>query len=254
MTLEELLDDAKIADDMEIAFGENKFKMADVRAADKKRRAKAESEMKALKDKQTELDTLAQQAADLVQQLSKDGSKPPVVNEDGDIDWDADPIYSPVSKKLKPLESKMEEIANNIKTLQSSLAQSAQFVLQDFYDRRWNSIPEEKRKGKSWKEYLKTASEKKILNEYGIADPVEALNRELEPIERNSLETKLAEANKKIEELSKSVNTPRMPRPGATGAPGAKPGAGSDKVFDSADALVDAAFADPTIANLVANA
>jgi hypothetical protein len=248
MTLEELLSDAKIADDMEFALGENKFKMADLRAADKSRRAKE----KALAAKQEELNGLAQQAADLVEKLSKEPEPKPVVNKDGDIDWDADPIYSPVSKKLKPLESKMEEIANNIKTLQSSLAQSAQFVLQDFYDRRWNSVPEEKRKGKTWKEYLKTAAEKKILNEYGIADPVEALNRELEPLERNSLETKLAEANKRIEELSKSVNTPRMPRPGATGTPGAAKG--NDKVFDSADALVDAAFADPTIADLVANA
>jgi uncharacterized coiled-coil protein SlyX len=252
MTLEELLDDAKITDDMEIAFGDNKFKMADVRAADKKRRAKAENELKAVAAKQKELDELAQQAAALVDKLSKEPEK--VVKTDGEIDWDADPIYGPVSKKMKPLESKMEEIANNIKTLQSSLAQSAQFVLQDFYDRRWNSVPEEKRKGKTWKEYLKTAAEKKILNEYGIADPVEALNRELEPLERNSLETKLAEANKKIEELSKSVNTPRMPRPGATGTGNTGANKGNDKVFDSADALVDAAFADPTIADLVANA
>jgi hypothetical protein len=253
MTLEELLDDAKIADDMEIAFGENKFKMADVRAADKKRRAKVDSEMKALDAKQKELNTLAQQAADLVQKLSEPEHK--VATKDGEIDWDTDPLYSPlVTKKLKPLESKMEEIANNIKTLQSSLAQSAQFVLQDFYDRRWNSVPEEKRKGKTWKEYLKTAAEKKILNEYGIADPVEALNRELEPLERNSLETKLAEANKKIEELSKSVNTPRMPRPGAAGSGNTGVSKGTDKVFDNADDLVNAAFADPTIQELVGSA
>ncbi len=254
MTLEELLQDAKIADDMEFALGENKFKMSDLRAADKSRRAKADKEMKALAEKQTELDGLAQQAADLVQKLSKEPEVKPVVNKDGEIDWDADPLYSPVSKKLKPLETKMEEIANNIKTLQSSLAQSAQFVLQDFYDRRWNSVPEDKRKGKSWKEYLKTASEKKILNEYGIADPVEALNRELEPIERDGLQKQLAEANKQIEELKKSSNTPRMPRPGATGSGHTGADKGTDKVFDSADALVDAAFADPTIANLVANA
>lgn len=253
MTLEELLSDAKIADDVEFSLGDNKFKMSDLRAADKSRREKADRELKAVAAKQKELDELAQQAASLVEKLSKEPESR-VASKGDEIDWDTDPLYAPlVSKKVKPLETKLTEILSKVDNLQNALAQSAKFVMEDFYNRRWESLPEEKRRGKNWKEYLKTAAEKKILNEYGIADPVEALNRELEPLERNSLETKLAEANKKIEELSKSVNTPRMPRPGATGTgPGVKPG--NDKVFDSADSLVDAAFADPTIANLVANA
>lgn len=243
MTLQELLDDAKVQDDMEIAFGDNKFKVGDFRAQRKANDAKIQKEMQAIAAKQKELSELGAQAAELIEKYKT----PPAAPNPNDIDFDTDPLFSPfVSKKMKPLEAKLTEFDTAIKQMQASIADSAKFLLHDYYDRRWNSIPEAKRpKDKGWKDYLKTAADKKIFNEFNLPDPVEAFNREIIPVEAAARDKENETLRQQVKDLEKQLSMPRMPRPGSSGAPKGK--THDEKPFGSADELVDAAFSDPTI-------
>lgn len=255
-TLEELLNDATITDDLEINFGDKgKFKVGDLRStrkAVKDRETKLASEEKAAKDrldaamldlkkKQDHVSELADQAAKLMEGLKGDQDNK---GNTGDIDWDGDPIYGPVGKRLKGVDEKLNAFNAAVEKLSKDFQDSAKFVLMDYYERRWNSQPEESRKGKNWKDYLKIASEKKFLNDSGLPDPVEALNRELEPLRIDEGQKKIKELEDQIKTLQASAGTPRMPRPGASGN---KVVGADGKVFDSVDSLVDAAFADPMI-------
>lgn len=251
-TLEDLLNDASIADDLELDFaGKGKFKVGEFRSAQKSiaaKRGDIEKELKAAEAKRKEMQQLADDAVALIAKLKVEPEPPQPKGKD-DIDFDTDPIYGPlVTKKLKPLEAKLAEALDAFDKLSKDFAESAKFVLQRDYARDWNDrVPADKRpKDKTWKDYLKLATEKKILNEFGMPDPVEALNRELEPIVSSAKDKEIADLKATVEELKKQATAPRMPRPGA----GAKPGTGegkSDKTFGSVDELVDAAFADPLI-------
>jgi hypothetical protein len=259
-TLEEMLSDAKIADDLDVIFGNNTgtFKMKDLRAAHATTAAEKKALAKQLKDveaKQNELTQLATEASQLVEKLKKEPTEPVHASSDGDIDFEADPVYGPLMKKiLKPLQSKQTEFENSVKLLQQTIAESGKFILADYYERRWNSIPEAKRpKDKTWRDYIKVAGDKKIFNEFNLPDPVEAFNREIEPVEKQGLQAKVDELNKTIEELKKNANSPRMPRPGAGGIPGANDHK-NDKVYTDINSMVDDAFNDPTIQAITAGA
>src|SRR5438445_12483392 len=119
-TLEELLNDATIADDLEINFGDKgKFKVVDLRTARKAmkdRETKLAAEEKAaqeklklamddLEKKRNHVTELADQAAKLLEGVK--GDKGNNSGTSGDIDWDADPIYSPVGKRLKGVDEKL---------------------------------------------------------------------------------------------------------------------------------------------------
>src|ERR1700674_1516541 len=260
-TLEELLSDASIADDMEIMFGadKGKFKVADLRSHRTKLSAEEKSlkeQMTAVKAKQQELAELSDQPAKLMKKLKSEESMRPPVKTEGEIDFDTDPLYGPlVNKKLKPLEAQFLELKNSLATLNTSIGESAKFLLHDYYQRRWDSIPADKRpKDKGWKDYIKVAAEKKIFNEFNLPDPVEAWNREVEPLAKTALETQVASLTAEIENLKKNQHAPRMPRPGAAGAPPAAGASKDAKTFDSVDAMIDAAFQDPMIADIAGRA
>lgn len=261
MTLEEMLADAQIADDLEISFGDKgKFKLGDLRAADRSRKAKAADEDKRYKDqlavvaaKQKELNDLATQAADLITRLKTEPEKTPTKTEE--IDFDSDPLFGPlVSKRLKPLEAKFEKTVTDlnkaIEALSNNFNSSATFVMRDYYDRRWNAIPEDRRpKDKTWKDYLKIASERHIVDEFGVPDPIKAFDDEWRPQAEAALRKQVDDLTKKNQELEKAATAPRMPRPGAAGAP--KATRDKEKVYGSADELVDDAMNDPLIQGLM---
>ena len=250
-TLEELLADAKIADDMEVVLGDYKFKVGEVR------RFRTEAEKKfAEKVAETvaERERLTQLATEATQLIEKMNAEPPVPKTkgngaEGEIDFDTDALYSPVAKKLKPILEGLETLKKQNETLTTSLLESSKVFLHDFYARNWNALPAEKRGNKTWKDYLKKAVELKINNEYNLPDPVGALMREIEPIERDAMAKENETLKAQVAELQKQSAMPRMPRPGATGAPSAPKG--KEKAFESADELVDAAFADPAIQEII---
>lgn len=260
MTLQDLLADAQIADDLEVSFGDKgKFKVGDLRSADKSRQTAHAAAVKAEKDaialaeaKRAELTTLATEAATLIEKLK---TTPPAAKADDAIDFDTDPLYAPLMKALiKPLQTKMAEYDTSIGNVNKAIAAVVQFGLNDHYERQWDRIPDARRpKDKTWKDYVKVAAEKKILNEYGLPDPIKAFNDEVQPLEMNTL----AEENKKlaaqVEELKKSASAPRMPRPGTSNTP---PSGQKDKgkVFDSVEDLVNEAFTDSTILEIAGRA
>jgi hypothetical protein len=259
MTLEDMLNDAQIADDLEVSFGDKgTFKVGDLRAVENSRKSKLSAGEKKLKEqmdlvtaKQKELTDLADEAVRLSERLKAE----PVKSADGEIDFSTDPLYAPLfTKQIKPLADKYTVVENQLKQLTNTLTDIARIGLADRLERRFERIPEDKRpKDKTWKDYVKLATEKKILDEFGIPDPLEAWNREMAPVVQSELEKQNLELKKQVDELTKAASTPRMPRPGASGAPkGAVDNKG--KTFDSVDALVDAAFADPMIQDIAGRA
>jgi len=255
-TLAELLDDAQIADDMEIIFGDKgKYKLSDLRGVRKANRDKVDFELAAAKTKREELDRLATEAAKLLESMNTKGNNDDSsLATDDSINWDTDPVYAPVSKRLKPFEAKFTEILNTIEKLTKSFNDSATFVMTDFYERRWNTIPENIRpKDKTWRDYLKVANDRGYLNEYKLPDPVEAFNRERGPMVASDLQKTIDELTKKNTELAQQLESaPRMPRPGSQGSGGPTPhGEKADKVYSDVNSLVDDAFADPTIQNII---
>lgn len=249
-TLAELLDDASIADELEVSFGDKgKFKVADLRSQRKTQAANeqklAEILLKAAQDGAT-AESLAKEAEKL---LAK--AKEPAKSASNDIDFDTDPLYSPlVSKLIKPLQEQVTGYKAVLEALQKSQIEMGTLGLKDIYRRRWNEIPADKRGSRKWQDYVKIANERHIVDpDLGVPDPVAALYAELEPGERSAVEKERDTLKAKVEELTKQVESNvRMPRPGAAGTP---PGLKKDdKVFDSTDSLVDAAFSDPLIQSI----
>lgn len=263
MTLEEMLNDSQVADDLEISFGDKgKFKVGDLRAVENSRKSKfsegekkLQQQMSSLATKQKELQDLADEAVRLKESLEAEAGRQPVKTADGEIDFATDPLYAPLFvKQIKPLSEKYATVENQLKQLTSTITDIARIGLADRLERRYERIPEDKRpKDKTWKDYVKLATERKIYDEFGIPDPLEAYNREQAPVVQSELEKQNLALKQQVDELTKQANSPRMPRPGASGAPKSvvdKQG----KAFDSVDALVDAAFSDPMIQDIAGRA
>jgi len=260
-TLEEILADAEgVKDDLEVEIpGVGKFKLADFRSDRVKTKAalkKASEEQQAAAKLRDDLARLGDEGAKLMEQLDAQRAALPKQKTEGEIDWETDAIYGPVyTKQIKPLNSKLDELGKAIAKLGTDFAQSALFVMQDYYNRMWNSVPEETRpKDKSWKDYVRVAKERNILNEFNLPDPVAALMSEIAPVQRKGLEDEVARLKAENDELKKNANAPRMPKPaGAGGAAAGGAGGKQEKPFGSVDEMVDAAFADPLIQNIIAN-
>lgn len=257
MTLEELLADAQLADELEVSFGDKgKFKVGDIRGM----RKSVASQEANLAGKLKEAMELAGKASELkgqydalVEQARKSATTAPVASSrTDDIDFDSDPIWGPlVSKRLKPLEAKLEakaaEYDKALKDMQASNVEMSKIFLNDYYERQWNSIPAERRpKDKKVADYIKTAMERKILNPWGLPDPVEAFNREVEPMERQTLMSDLERTRKELEDTKRQLSAPRMPRPGVAGA-SPKSSGNNGKTYGTAEEMINDAFADADI-------
>lgn len=253
-TLEELIADAKtFSDDVVLEIpGEKpvKFKLGDVRGF----RAKLTEEEKKAQQRLTELEAerqrlaeLGTQGAALLEELSKlRPNKAGGTNDEPD--FENDQLYV---KKFKPLEQQLTKINESIEKTARSVLDISKAYLHDWYASRWNAIPAEKRpKDKDWRHYLRVAAEQKILDEFNRPDPVEALMRELRPKEEATQAEETKRLREENENLKKQLATPRMPRPGTLGVPGAR-GTEEPKRYESVDAMLNEAFSDAEIQQIM---
>lgn len=252
-TLQELLDDASITDELEINFGDKgKFKVGDLRGQRKAMSAK-EKEIADTLTAAVNARATAEALAKEAEKLLAGAREPKVTPKEGELDFDTDPIYGPMmSKVIKPLRETNTKLEQALAALSNNYNEMAKIGLTDRYERRWGSVPEEKRKGKNWREYLKRANDSKVFDELGLPDPVKVLMDEIAPTELAGVVTERDTLKAKVDELTKQLESaPRMPRPGGTGAP--KNISKDDKVFNSTDDLIDAAFSDPVIQGVIGN-
>jgi len=231
-TLEQLLADTAVTDDIEINFGEKgKVKVGDLRAFAKAKQEasdaaqrEAAAKRKEYEEAATKAKALAADSLKLFEQTEKEKAAIEAAKRGkvGDIDWDNDPVYKPVrsllSKELEPY----AQVAKQVADLQKAMAAGYKFIVDDYNERRWNSLPKEQRGDKQLSDFLKIAEEKNIRDSRGLFDPVEAFNRETAD-SRRAAELKEAEKRgaKEAEEKLRAANlarpgsTPRVPASGA---------------------------------------
>ena len=221
-TLEELLADTQLTDDIKIALPNgSEVTVKDLRAYAAAQKSATDTAVRdaEARRKQAESDIakakqLAEDSLKLMDSLRTDPDKGG--NKPGDIDWDNDPVYKPVGVRLSKLEADIQAKAfAEIEKLQRAMAAGFKFVTDDYYERRWNSLPKDARpKDKTWRDYMDDAAKGNIKDAYGLVDPIEAYTRST-AADREAAKIKEAEARgeKRAEEKLRQT---MVPRPGAT--------------------------------------
>jgi hypothetical protein len=220
-TLDELLASAAIKDDQElvmpngekITLGALRSYAAAQHAAGEAAKRDFESKQRAADARLAEANRLADDALALHKMYE---GKEPLKAEPkaGEIDWDTDPVYSPVGKRLAALEKMInDDVKSQVASQKKAIAAGMQFIVDQYYKQRWNALPEKDRpKDKTYKDYMKAAQEQNIKDEYGLDDPIGAWSRETEAARRSN---ELEDARKKgIEEGRKLAAAATLPRPG----------------------------------------
>lgn len=228
-TLEQLLSDVALTDDLELDFGaKGKVKVGDLRAF-----AKATADAKLAAERQgRDYETEKAKAKDLAEkalalnrkaeeELAALNKRPKEGTPSGEIDWENDPVYSPINKRLAKDLEPLSKITKALEDLQKAFGAGFRFVTEDYNDRRWNALPKESRElaeGKGWRDFVKAAEEGKVYDRNGLLDPIGAFEASISG-KRRDAELKAAEerGRKKAEEdnrlagLSRPGSTPRVP-------------------------------------------
>lgn len=259
-TLEQLLADATTGDDVKITLGDYEVTVGQLRATEKVRQAAAQAKadydrgVAELTVKRQEAERLANDSLALARQAglindSGDGTRrASATSNPGDIDWENDPVYGPIGKRLAKLENEqLKTMDAALKKMQETLDVSARFVVDQYYQNRWNTIPANERpKDKTYKDFVKMAADLNIKDQYNLPDPVAAWDRSTAEQRRA---TEIEEARKKaFEEGKKAAAAASMPRPGSTPT---LPHPSNNKTFKNLDEAMDAARKDPEIMRIM---
>lgn len=251
-TLDELLADSKLTDDLELAIGDNKVKLGDMRKWKTTQASEIDKRSKAVDLEREKVNKLAEDALKLWNQM-KDAPPPkidPKKDEDDDAFWQQDPwlakvgkAFQKISKQLADQQAKYDKALEDHK---AALAQGFNYVVTRDYEQRWNSL-QNKPADKTWKDYLKIAQENKINDQWGLPDPIKAYEDATSAERLAAL--KLAEYNRGIEEGKKAAAQTQVPRPGTSSPIPTRPK--GDKVYTEVDTLLDDAFGDADIQKLM---
>jgi hypothetical protein len=221
-TIEELLARTELTNDIkitlpnigEVTVGDLRNYVASTKDTAARAAREAEDRKKAAEARLAEANKLADDALALSRMY--EGKEPPKPEpKSGEIDWDTDPVYSPVGKRLAALEKMInDDVKAGLANQKKAIAAGMQFIVDQYYKQRWNAIPEKDRpKDKTYKDYTKVAAEQNIKDEYGLDDPIGAWSRETEVARRAA---EVEEARKKgIEEGKKLAAAATLPRPGS---------------------------------------
>ena len=253
-TLEQLLADTATGDDVKITFADTEMTVGELRAFKRVRdaAAAAEADFKtksaATLEAQKKAEKLAADSLALYEEAEKMRREPArTAPANGDIDWENDPVYKPIHQRLSKLETEqLKRIDDSLKEVQKTVGTGLQFVVDQYYRSRWNSIPEKDRpKDKSYRDFVKMAQDLNIQDEYHLPDPVMAWERSTAEQRRA---TEIEDARKKgIEEGKKAAAAASMPRPGGAPAPRVP----ATKQFKDLNEAISAAKQDPDILRML---
>lgn len=252
LTLEELLNDSQLTDDIEIALPNGKkttvkdlrlyastMKSASDTAIREAQARKDAADAEIAKAKRLATDSLALYEQARAVKVDDDTKVKP-----GDIDWENDPVYRPVGQRFSKLEKEsLAKVNEEIEKIHKALGAGLKFVTDQYQEQRWNALPKDARpKDKTWRDYLKAAEEQNIKDSYGLFDPLEAFNRAT-AADREA--AKMEAARKAgIEEGKKLAAQANLPRPG--GNPVARRD-NKDGAFKDLRSAMEAAQHDPEI-------
>jgi hypothetical protein len=251
-TLDELIADSKLADDLELAMGDTKIKLGDVRKWRSAQTDDIAKRAKAVDVEREKVNKLAEDALKLWNQM-KDAPPPKTAepkHDDDDMAWAEDPWLAKVGKAMQKISKQLaDQQAKYDKALEdhkAALAQGFNYVVTRDYEQRWNGLPN-KPADKSWKDYLKVAQDNKINDQWGLPDPIKAYEESTKEDRLAAL--KLAEYNRGIEEGKKAAAATQVPRPGTASAIPTRPK--GEKVYSEVNDLLDDAFGDQDIQKLM---
>lgn len=255
MTIEEMIASADLKDDFEIAAGENKFKLGDLRKVHSAKAAEIAKQQKAFETEKARVNKLSEDALALWESIKDKAPKkgdPPKTGDDDDMTFADDPWLARAGKALTKLAKQLEDAqkaqTERAEKLEKALSDGFRYVMTKEYERDWNSIPEAERpKDKTWRDYLKVAQDNKVINEWGLPDPRAAYEKETAGDREARI--KKAEYDRGVAE-GKAAASVQQPRPGTAGPVAAARPKG-DKNYADANELIEDAFADTEINKLL---
>ena len=261
-SISELLANSQLTDDIKIPLpGAGEVTVGELRAYRKQlvdESAAAATESRRRTDEAVAEMARAKSLADDALKVIKLGEQQPPPEDKGGIDWETDQVYSPVAKKFDP---RFKELSDGIAALtaqnrqfQQALSSGYQFIVDDYYDRRWSSL-EDRPKDKTYKDFLKMAEDSKIVDRYGLPDPVGAY---LKSTEQDRLTSAIEKARKEGEAKGRrEAGAAAMPRPGgqpltspSNTKPGGKSNGASKDLSTSLREAMEQASRDPDILKL----
>lgn len=169
-------DEANFADNLEITVGDKKFTLGEARELSKKKQGELAAKLNEAKD-------LATKAAGVIQEY--EGKKAaidaaPVVRATADDKWDEDPLFRPVAKKTKELETMIGDLKKQNDTLTNALGNTAKIWFRDRAEAQFDRSAERLKKSAKYKDYdvdkvLEFASQNKIFDGNGLPSVARAI-------------------------------------------------------------------------------
>lgn len=223
ISLSDLVANSKYTDDMKFKIGDDEVSVADLRAfhrsgaelsaAAKRKQEEAEAEYQ--KAQKLGADALA-----LYESVKGDGTrKDPPVDADGEIDW-SDPAMKPLKKKIDAYDAAIKKYDESAKKLETAIASGFAFVTDYVWTKGYEGLDELSRpKDKQLPDLIKYAQEQKIVDRWGLPDPVAAARKLTEGDRLAAIEKKAREDGRR--EGERAARAASTPRPGAI-APSAR--------------------------------
>jgi hypothetical protein len=206
MTIEEILGNTTdLTDDIEFELKGHKIKLGDLRGLTKAQQKKLSEQMEAAKaDRQSAAD-LATKSATLFAELTKKQEELAAAatattrtTTDGADDFDSAEYWSPVRKRLSPIEKQLKDALDKVGTLEGQLKNAATIFATERWKGQYAANRDRLKKSDEYKDWdmnkvLGYATERKIVDEYGfpsieraVADMTKA--NEIEEIRKSARE------------------------------------------------------------------
>ncbi len=209
-TLQDILDQAAMADATEVTIGDQKFTLADIRGF----RGATQKELTAAQSKRAEAERLAVQAAELMAQLS--GVQPPAAPKpaDGSFDWTKDPLWAPVVPEIQKAMAAATKAQEAADAATARLGKAESIYAIKILRAEYDAAPESFRKANSFKDIASQAVAAKELDELGMPTLSRRIREATEPDRISEASKAAVEAARKQWETEQAA---AAAKPSATG-------------------------------------
>ena len=203
----------------------DKATLGEIRELTRSQQKQLASDMEALTKERNEAKSIATAAADL---MTKMQNQPEPVKQAVPDDFDQDPWWEPVRKKMSPIAEQLKAIEAGQKALQESVARAASIWAQDRwkgqYERGKERLKGPKYSDQTFEKVRDYAAEHKILDEYGfpaLDKAIEAITREdqLESIRNEAYERGVREGavKSRLASSARPSSAAGVPKPEGVG-------------------------------------
>ena len=253
--VEDILKDSKtFTDDMEMTIGDKKIPLGELRSMSKTGQDRLTEQMsEAQRDRQSAAD-LATKAADLVAKLEAAQANNTTRQAPADDDdFDSNNWWTPVRKRLTPIENEQKNLAKQFKDNEAAMQRAAMIFAEDRWEREYEAASPRLKKSKEHKDWTMEkvrdyAVQHKLVDRFGFPSIREATNHltkadEMQTVRNEEYERGLSEGR-----TQGRLNV--MPRPSTAGSKqgGAAKQINPDRGFND---LSDVVMEDPELSRML---